>query len=220
MYGEKRDNSQKSQNASNFGRFERLGSTFRWRICFYNGTIRIGYSKPLGQAEPFAYDKTQLMQAILRRLLIKNGYLQKIQSIEWFRVCGHDEKEDYPMFSLYPAEWRFAPNMLQDFSKGELEPLREILDSFYTSPADIYGVANPSKPTMGELLGIKKAPEPPKDSLPNLDTMMSKSYIGKIKSWTEFENIVRRMRADKRFQVGEVNAFMSKAIENNPVLQK
>ncbi|WP_448519599.1 hypothetical protein [Rhodoflexus sp.] len=145
--------------------------------------------------------------------------------MEIYRITSLDEKDDFHIVTLMPNGYRFSPAMLHNFSKAEMQPLADIFNEFYMSSLEFCGVENPEKPKIQEILGLRPDLQPqktqqPKDRLPNLDTMMSKPYIAKISSWEEFTNIVHRMRSDKRFAVGEVNAFIAKAIDNNPKLQK
>ncbi|GAB3761514.1 hypothetical protein [Spirosoma pomorum] len=91
----------------NFGKFERAGSTYSWKITRPRLSKLGGHSKPLGQPEK--PNKQELLKDCIGRL-VRKGYLKDGYSITIFRNISDDDSESKKLMTLYDR--RFVPEPL------------------------------------------------------------------------------------------------------------
>lgn len=88
----------------NFGKFERAGATYSWKIGRPRLSKMVGHSKPVGQMEKA--NKQELLLDIIRRLA-KKGYLRDGSRIEFYRNFTDDDNDSVKLMTLYDR--RFIP---------------------------------------------------------------------------------------------------------------
>lgn len=166
---------QNTGNKRQFGKFERKGSTFTFKIVFYNGKTINGHSKPAGQTEPYKDNKLRLLENILTRLLIKNNYLKDIQYMTVHRCTTDFDKDNIELFTLFPNKYELSRALAPKRDEFAMR-LREILDSFYNPKSQVYGVTD-SLDT-AQILGINPNPQPTpteKRKYKNFDELVAES---------------------------------------------
>ncbi len=115
----------------NFGKFERIGSTFTHKIRRPMRTQLVGHSKPVNQPEPD--DKQALLKKIVRRLTSSSkNYLGPGCSIEFYQNRSHFDRDSIHLFTLYPDRWEPNPQILH------WHWLIQFLNHFYTPTVEGY----------------------------------------------------------------------------------
>ncbi|UHG93456.1 hypothetical protein [Spirosoma oryzicola] len=87
----------------NFGKFERPGSTYSWKIYRPRLQTLYGYSKPFGMAEKA--NKQELLLNCITRL--KPKYIVEGYRIDFYRNFSDDDNDSVKLMSLYGT--RFMP---------------------------------------------------------------------------------------------------------------
>lgn len=209
-----------SQNAfakpSNFGKFERKGSTYCWQFNYRNNPdmVRHGYSKPKGQSEKA--DKMKLLEDIITRLFVKGGYLRQIEKFIMFRCVSNDNKDNVELFTIYPHNYQLSPILVAAQKTDEVKHIKSLLDSLFANPADVYGVSNPLN--IKELFGTAySAPQPVQEvKIIPFDELMDKYAKRPFKDWDEFTNFTEKHL--RIYTAAQRNAFVSKVLEFQPDL--
>ena len=91
----------------NFGKFERPGSTYMWKIFRPGREKLMGYSKPAGNSEKA--NKQELLLDIIRRLSHKN-YIREGIRVEFYRNFSEDDNDSVKLMTLYGT--RFLPESI------------------------------------------------------------------------------------------------------------
>jgi hypothetical protein len=201
----------------NYGAFESIGATFSWELCFLNGSIRKGYSKPAGQAEPFPNDKFGLLKSCISRIWVKNGYNSKLQYMGVYRQRSDDRKKDIPLFALLPNEFRLSQEMKAKPDQDTAE-LRAFLKSLYASTQEMYHISDANDPFQLGIASSKQAPiQRAVVKTKNFDELYKEAKTIIFRTWKQFDQHIDSL--PKFLTQGERNAIMT-AIYGNTANEK
>lgn len=124
----------------NFGKFERAGSTYSWRIMIPRKPKLHGHSKPRNMAEKA--NKQELLLDCIRRLNAKD-YFREGNQVEFYRNWSDDDRDSQKMFTLHGT--RFSAELcIQDQYW-----LNKYLHSLFSPPVHHYGSRDDMFPTGG-----------------------------------------------------------------------
>ena len=142
----------------NFGKFERHGSTYMWKIYRPRLQTLVGYSKPRDMAEKA--NKQELLLDIIRRLA--KGYIRDGFRIEMYRNYSPSDDDSVKFLTLYGS--RFIPEpvvidqtWLMKFLKNLYNPV------VYNYGTEMFPTGGKPAPAEGKSL----IPEPAKIPLSN-----------------------------------------------------
>ncbi|WP_288424246.1 hypothetical protein [uncultured Spirosoma sp.] len=161
----------------NFGKFERPGSTFSWKIFRPGREKLIGYSKPRDMAEKA--NKQELLLDCIRRLA-NNNYIREGLRVEFYRNFSDDDNDSVKLVTMYGS--RFIP----ETAILEQAWLIKFLKNFYNPVVHSYGSelfptgGQPAPPT-GKVLvpdNVHKDPFDPERRFKTEDALMN--YIEKL----------------------------------------
>ncbi|MCX6216372.1 hypothetical protein [Spirosoma sp.] len=126
----------------NFGRFERAGATYHWKIFRAGREKLIGYSKPLNMAEKA--NKQELLLDCVRRL-VRNGYIKEGMRIEFYRAFHEsDDDQSVKIFTMYGTRYIPEPVILTE------SWLIAFLKNVYSPPVSYYNPSAGLFPTGGK----------------------------------------------------------------------
>jgi len=123
----------------NFGKLERIGSTFSWKIFRPGREKLLGYSKPKEMAEKA--NKQELLMDCIRRLANK-GYIKEGLRVEFYRNFSDDDNDSVKLMTLYGTRFIPEPVVITQ------EWLMKFLKNLY-NPV-VYNYGNELFPTGGK----------------------------------------------------------------------
>lgn len=120
----------------NYGKFQREGSTYVWKITRPGKTTLPGYSKPKNPMQEKA-NKQDLIMDIVRRMHRAAGgaYLQHGGSITFYRCFSNYDSDNVKIFTLFENRYE-----IEVVAIGEAFLVKFLAD-FYRSSATVYGTA-------------------------------------------------------------------------------
>ncbi len=190
----------------NFGKFERIGSTYCWQISFPGRrTPLYGSSKPTGQAEKF--DKQQLLKDIIKRIYTK--YAQAGFEMKIYRCFTDHEKDNVHLFTLHQTRVIPEPVIL-----GETW-LMDWLQHFYSSPVQTYGTELIPKPVPRQTAppaGRAVIPDKAKQAPPKGPFDESRQFKSEDALW----NYAQRLLADGHAQGRVMDFYRTMILKRAP----
>jgi hypothetical protein len=144
----------------NFGKFEREGATYSWKIFRPGREKLVGHSKPKDQAEK--PNKQDLLMDCVKRLA-KNGYLKEGMRIEFYRNFSDYDKDSSMVFTLYPN--RFIPERIVVTELWLMKFLKDLYSPVvYSYPSDLFPTCGRDTPPEGvAVIPDSSKQAPPKD---------------------------------------------------------
>jgi hypothetical protein len=121
----------------NFGKFQRAGSTYSWKIYRPRLQTLFGYSKPFDMAEKA--NKQELLLDCIRRLKAK--YIVEGYRIEFYRNFSDDDNDSVKIITLYGT--RFIPEPVVITEAWLLKFLKDLYNPV------VYSYGNEMFPTGG-----------------------------------------------------------------------
>lgn len=133
----------------NFGKFERPGSTFSWKIFRPGREKLVGYSKPRGMAEKA--NKQELLLDCIRRLANRD-YIREGLRVEFYRNFSDDDNDSVKLMTMYGSRFVAEPPILQQAW------LIKFLSNFYNpivynyNAGELFPTGGQSTPPEGKVL--------------------------------------------------------------------
>jgi hypothetical protein len=122
----------------NFGKFQRAGSTYSWKIYRPRLQTLYGYSKPFDMAEKA--NKQELLLDCIRRL--KNKYIVEGYKIEFYRNFSDDDNDSVKLMTLHGN--RFIPEYVVITEAWLMKFLKDLYNPI------VYNYGNEMFPTGGK----------------------------------------------------------------------
>ena len=142
----------------NFGKFEREGSTFHWKIFRPGREKLLGYSKPKDMAEKA--NKQELVMDVVRRL--SKNYLKEGMRIEVYRAYDPtDDNQSVKLFTLHATRFIPEPVILSElWLIGFLKNIYSPPISYYDPGASLFPTGEAATPPAGAAVIPDPAQQP------------------------------------------------------------